>query len=56
MFLMSLIEMLHQIVQQLVGEVHVTEVLVQTIRFLSKKQADMQTGESPGVIQTVPLI
>ncbi len=36
--------------------IYVTEVLVQTIRFPSKKQADTQTGESPGVIQTVPLI
>ncbi|MEM1502801.1 single-stranded DNA-binding protein [Domibacillus sp. 8LH] len=36
--------------------IYVTEVLVQTIRFLSKKQADTQTGELPGVIQTVPLI
>lgn len=36
--------------------IYVTEVLVQTIRFLSKKQADTQTGEPPGVIQTVPLI
>ncbi|MCP3761452.1 single-stranded DNA-binding protein [Domibacillus sp. A3M-37] len=36
--------------------VYVTEVLVQTIRFLSKKQQEMETKELPGVIQTVPLI
>ncbi|WP_050183386.1 single-stranded DNA-binding protein [Domibacillus robiginosus] len=36
--------------------IYVTEVLVQTIRFLSKKQHDAQTNEPPGIIQTVPLI
>lgn len=36
--------------------VYVTEVLVQTIRFLSKKQQETEKQELPGVIQTVPLI
>lgn len=36
--------------------IYVTEVLVQTIRFLSKKQVEAQENEPPGVIETVPLI
>nr|WP_046174700.1 single-stranded DNA-binding protein [Domibacillus indicus] len=35
---------------------YVTEVLVQTMRFLSKKQSEFEPKEQPGTIQTVPLI
>ena len=36
--------------------IYVTEVLVQTIRFLGKKHQDTETRELPEIIQTVPLI